>query len=688
MKLIGKNAHDKVEVYVGNQTRANHSDAAGATEKIPKLLLKDLPRDRPTSGTIHDFVKRVAKRHSWRRSQDGTCGQVEAAFGKIYTLFERELSQDPPFTHIIQATDEELLPVPPLTPPPPDQPSGDQLTNGGDSSDPSNDASEELSTDDAGLNDPPNEASEEASANVVGFVIPPPPPPATTFVVAGKRANVSELALGTMIVADPGGGKTFMLKHLVDSIVGQVGSITNIVVVDMKGDLAQMVYAAPGNDAPEYDGVFFEVMTFGSSVGTYATLSGFDQRIDELESYDLSPQNSSIRRDTARFASIAQSLAQDLLIDMIVKTKSGQERLGGAVSVPSAQQRTTAFGTLTAKDEEMIAERLSSCIFKVFRKCKKAGVPIPRSYEALLDEIKYATEDRCASGVVAEKIDVGHVITQEDLDKLSQELWVRAKDDCWSGLYAPESRGPDANGPDAIVPLSGERLLAAPPAGYNRRITIVDCALFGLPGVDDVRRRTIASTVITRLERQVAMRSDGSQDAPRAMLVIDEASFVMPQSASKATGPDVSAMVSVRNLLKLHRDKGMAVVLATQRPKDLHPEIRSVVTGLRFIGKFKGEHSEKKMVMDSIVKDDALRKDTRDALSGLGRNQFVVIIRQGVHVVRSKPLKRLHESSSSWAQADEFKLEDLMSEDASVAEVAAESHPLAPFTRNVRARFV
>jgi hypothetical protein len=49
--------------------------------------------------------------------------------------------------------------------------------------------------------------------------------------------------------------------------------------------------------------------------------------------------------------------------------------------------------------------------------------------------------------------------------------------------------------------------------------------------------------------------------------------------------------------------------------------------------------------------------------------------------------KRLHESSKPWAMSDEFTLEDLMSDDARVADDAAKSHPLAPFTRNVRARF-
>jgi hypothetical protein len=638
-------------------------------EEVPKYLLRDLPDELPTSGTVPDFVKRVGERWSWAKGRSQSNGGAEASFKKIYELFATEKKPGVSWTTLFPPSDvddeddEDTSIV-----------VADDVVYDDEDEDHTSLVVPEPNVDDADV--PENQ------------VTPRPPPLIThTFVVAGKRANVSELGLGTMIIADPGGGKTFMLKHLIDSIVQQVTSIENIVMLDFKGDIAQMVYASAGNSSSDYDDVFFEVMTFGSAVGTMATLSGFDNRIiEKLESFNLSESNKLLHRDESKFASISKGLAQDLLMDAIVKTKQGMERLGGGLEVPSARDRMGQFGTLPARYEEVLAERLSTAIVQVFIKCKRANVAIPRSYGELLEEIRVATDPCCRDGTAAEMIEFNR-LSQGDLDVLAVELEMRASDVSWSALYRPESVGCDADGADSVVSLSGERLLAPPPAQYNRRITIVNCALFGLAGIDDIKRRTIASTVITRLERQVTMQPSGSQEVPKSMLVIDEASFVIPNSATKAVGPDVSAMVAVRNLLKLHRDKGMSVVLATQRPKDLHTEIRSIVTGLRLIGAFSGDKNEKKMVMDSIVKEDSLRASTREMISKLKPHEFVMVNKKVASTVRSRPLKRLHESSKHWAMSDEFTLEDLMSDDARVADDAAKSHPLAPFTRNVRARF-
>ena len=501
------------------------------------------------------------------------------------------------------------------------------------------------------------------------------------FPFAGVRVPTALLALGTIILGDPGCGKSVMIKHFLDAIIGHVLTIKNTVIIDFKGDLSQIVKAAVGVHDQTYDDVFFEIMTFGSGVGTFATLTGFDKRLGQLERIDISGAGPLAHREKSRFTSLAKALAKDVLLDIIVQKRDGTDRLGGDIEMPSAKERRTMFGTLTAKDDEMFATRLYMVVVQVFMKCRHAGVALPRGYDELLAELRCAYDPRCRNAEPAVAIDKTS-LDQGDLDTLATSLASRVADPSWAALYLPET---DA-GPDAKVALSGDRLLAKPPVGKRRRVTVVNCALYGLPGVDDAARRTIASTVICRMEQKAAGAADGSQEAPTSMLVIDEASFVMPQSAAKATGPDVASVAAVKKLLKLHRDKGMAVVLATQRPKDLHGDIRSCVTGLRMIGSFKGEKSEEKMLLDSIVKDNALRKETRKQVGELDKHEFLMVKDGELRRVKAKKLKRLHESSAPWCQLDEFTLEDLMSEDAEVSAAAIQSHPLAEFTRNVRMR--
>jgi hypothetical protein len=640
-----------------------------------QLRLSDLPPVLPS--VLPSFVDRVAWRHCPRKTNPFvTNGAVECAFKKIYQLFPEKTS------------DVEWTTLFPLSEP---EDADDEIQNvGGEMPLDEEDEEDEEGDDEDDMQHDVVLVDREEPTDVV--VAEPPRRKQHTFVVAGKRVAIADLALGTAIIGDPGSGKTWMLKHLVDATISQIDSMKNIVIIDFKGDLSQMVSESPSGDASScYDGVFFEIMTFGSAVGTWATLCGFDKRIiDKLESINLSATNALLHRDAARFSSIAKGLAQDVLLDVIVKTKEGKERLGGGMDVPSAKDRRTLYGTFSAKDEGVLAERLSTAIIQIFLKCRKAKVSLPRSYEDLLAEINCATMDRCRvetpTGEHVTAIDQNS-LEQEDLDFLAKQIGFRAADVSWSALYRPESVGDESRGANATVALSGERLLAAPPDGYRRRVTIVNAALFGIPGVDDFKRRTIASTVITRMERQATTHLEGSQECPTSMLIIDEASFVMPNSTSKATGPDVSAVVAVKNILKLHRDKGMSVVLATQRPKDLHTELRSVITGMRMIGKFNGDPNEKKMVMEGVVKEEALRTNARKMLTTLAPHQFVMVNGGKVEVVRSKPLKRLHESSKKWAQPDEFTIDDLMSEDRETSDAAQRSHPLAPFTRNVRARF-
>ena len=63
--------------------------------------------------------------------------------------------------------------------------------------------------------------------------------------VVGSRAKASiavpDFALGTLLIGDPGSGKTWLLKQLIASCAVQLTSLKEIIVLDLKGDLTQMI---------------------------------------------------------------------------------------------------------------------------------------------------------------------------------------------------------------------------------------------------------------------------------------------------------------------------------------------------------------------------------------------------------------------------------------------------------------
>ena len=114
-----------------------------------------------------------------------------------------------------------------------------------------------------------------------------------------------------------------------------------------------------------------------------------------------------------------------------------------------------------------------------------------------------------------------------------------------------------------------------------------------------------------------------------------------------------------RRLLQLHRDKGMPLVIATQRPADLDKNLRGMVTGTRLIGKLEGTDKDVKDLIDTVVKNTDLNKSVRDKLKKLESRQFIHIDKSDAPpVITSGQLKRLHESSASWVKdfSDEHPL--------------------------------
>jgi hypothetical protein len=161
-----------------------------------------------------------------------------------------------------------------------------------------------------------------------------------------------------------------------------------------------------------------------------------------------------------------------------------------------------------------------------------------------------------------------------------------------------------------------------------------------------------ASTVLRRLEAHAGQGS-GTQAAPETMIVVDEAHVIMPNMGQAQSGDAVTSTAMARRLLQLHRDKGMPLVIATQRPADLDKNLRGMVTGSRLIGKLKGTDKDVKDLIDTVVKNTDLNKIVKERLKTLESRQFILIAADksdAPPVITSGPLKRLHESSASWVK--------------------------------------
>ena len=158
--------------------------------------------------------------------------------------------------------------------------------------------------------------------------------------------------------------------------------------------------------------------------------------------------------------------------------------------------------------------------------------------------------------------------------------------------------------------------------------------------------------MLRRLEGH-AGQGGGTQAAPETMIVVDEAHAIMPNMGQAQSGDAVTSTAMARRLLQLHRDKGMPLVIATQRPADLDKDLRGMVTGTRLIGKLEGTDKDVKGLIDTVVKNTGLNKSVKEQLKTLESRQFIHIAggnSDAPQVITSGALKRLHESSASWVQ--------------------------------------
>jgi hypothetical protein len=309
-------------------------------------------------------------------------------------------------------------------------------------------------------------------------------------------------------------------------------------------------------------------------------------------------------------------------------------------AMPIMKDLRGGFG-VSARDGEAVARNIRELLQRTILSNKLDGGLAPRSCAEFVEIVnKYAFKDAYPDCKVP-------LITKEDLEEVLSDIASRnSRLSSMAHLYR-NTRNVD------IESVTGDFLFAPPPPGKRARIIIINLAF--LP--DDALKLRAASVLMTRIENMASMGLiGGSQENPRALLVLDEAHFLMPQT-KKQSGDSATIVGCVDRMLRVHRDKGCGLLLATQRPQDLSTETRSMLGGTRFIGKGNETAADRKALIDNIVKlpDGAPKAAFKRSLDNLQPRHFLALTGDSVAVAIRAPstLKRVHESSTAWLRRDE-----------------------------------
>lgn len=470
----------------------------------------------------------------------------------------------------------------------------------------------------------------------------------------------TDLCKGTLVVGDTGSGKTHFVKHFIESVVEQVPSLRNVLVIDWKGDLTDMIRCADRDDVAvrKFDElVDVDVVTFGQGegAGIRCTLSPFPilQKLDEMEV----PWPNLPVPVREKFRKLAREFAVQVLVGTIVPTKTGKLVLRSGVSLPHMETTTRAA-------REKAAEDIVMTIGLMLLKLKLAGAAMPRKWAELICELRQLHEPQVGNlecGTLR-KVDnaivfetVLHPISKNDVDSLAMYLG-KLLNPLASIQQILEEASSD------VVPMDESVLFRPPSEGRKTRIVVVN-----LPTLDDDSlKHTIAYAVLDRTKNYAA-RLSSSDRCPSTMLVIDEAWAVLPNCGAAMESEEVAATTLVLNMVREKRWVGLAVVLATQRPSHLHSHLRTLMTGCRLVGQFQSTASDVESVLKDVftIANGVDRKalaNARHMLKSLGPKMFMAQSSDNLTIrhVRAGTLKRLHAATAEWARP--------------VAEV--ESHPI------------
>jgi len=476
------------------------------------------------------------------------------------------------------------------------------------------------------------------------------------------KLKVSDLCNSTGIFGATGSGKSYMIQHLIETVCMQAPSIKNINVFDYKGDFSQMI--VPGKDQRFESVANVNVFSVASDFGIKTTLDPF-KRTDPL--YSLDPFDDNKEGERREFIAKSNELMEAMLLGTISIDKNGNPCLEGGFNTDLRKMVAGERG-MTAVDRIAIASKFIDAGSAVIWKCKLAGNQyIPTSYEHFLFELKQLTTDRVGGGDFKDAPSQVHGMkapfsscSTDDLAKLADEIEARAAEHTGMSMLFRSSRGKK--------PLD-ETVLLASAEESKTNINIINLALLGDDTMGISHKKAVTASVL-RTIRTHAPSLGGTPDNPSTMLVIDEASELLPKTASNTkTGYDMSSITCVESMMKVYRSKGVCVVLATQAPGDLNPSLLKLIAGTRLIGKCRigsktdvdalkflaghasmGKASAKKEVRDA-------QSEFSDALKEVPRGEFLVFtsastVTEDIKKIRAPKLKRKRENESEWLGKD------------------------------------
>lgn len=207
------------------------------------------------------------------------------------------------------------------------------------------------------------------------------------------------------------------------------------------------------------------------------------------------------------------------------------------------------------------------------------------------------------------------------------------------------------------IPLNTGTLLKSNHPTKEHTLSIIALGLLGEEQHVNILKETVVATITRRLLNSIS-DTGTNQNKPHTHLIFDEAGYSFRRK-HRPTSKVAECVSNITEISRKHRDKGVAVTIAAQRPKQIDTSVLSMMTGLKMIGKFDARVSEKKEIIDNVVGNSNFTpKDIRQMMDSLPCKSFMVMNSEttcNIPVIQVSPLKRLHESSALWASTNNIE---------------------------------
>jgi len=460
------------------------------------------------------------------------------------------------------------------------------------------------------------------------------------------------------MVGEIGSGKTTLLQHLLEQDAMYNQHRENIIIIDTKGDLSQLIL---DSEDEKFNKIWrANVYTFGSTVGIPATLDPM-VLAEDIKQLAVDLADSPQERDLA-ITTKCDFIWEDLSLNLCSVDREFKMRLEGGATIGDAQHRQ--YGRPLA-DKKMWGDWLKQVNLRIFEKAIEAGeqpgVPseergkyVPTSRAAWLREFRQVKTQRVGppSGHATVAPDTTlNMIQDSEINALATEIEMN--------LGNPTNKIMSPNYPNAPKPqyLDGRVLLQKPPLNEHglpqyTNVHIINMKALGDGPTDRITRGIIVSKVLRNTMDSI-FKTGGNEFKPTTLLCVDECNLIFP-TAVRANGitPEAQSTRAVAELMQQGRGFGVGVVLATQQPKNVNKELLKNVAGAVFIGRMQADNDQID-ALRGLFTDTPTRDRVKTKLSSLGPHEFISAIGRSTlggagKVKAPKKLKRTREDAGPW----------------------------------------